>query len=102
MRGVAADASLSHAGVDHVGVGIGYRDGADTAGFELPVGDWDPGIAAVRGLEDSAADAAEVVDIGLGRDAGDGYGTATAKGSDEAEAEGAEGVGWLCDNKNRQ
>ena len=51
--------------------------------------------AAIGGLPDAAADAAEVVDVGFGRDAGDGHHAAAAKRSDQPETQFFEEIGWL-------
>ena len=56
----AADGVLAHADVDDVRVGGRDRDRADRRGLHLAVGDVGPRAAAVGGLPDAAADAAEV------------------------------------------
>ena len=80
-RGVAPDAGLAHSGVDHVGIGLGYRDSAHRAGSELSVGDRDPGEAAVRGFPNPAAGAAEVVSLRLRGGTGHGKHAASAERS---------------------
>jgi hypothetical protein len=52
-----------------------------------------PGAAIVVGLPHAAVDLAHVEDVGLGGDAGDGAGAASAEGSDHAPVEFAEQVG---------
>ena len=93
VRGIAADAAFAHAGVDHVGIGIGYGDCADRAGLELAVGDGIPIGAAVGGFEDAAAGGAEIIDQWLCGDACDGDHAAATERSDETEFELFVGVG---------
>jgi hypothetical protein len=102
VGGIAAHAGFAHAHVDHVGVGIGHRDGAHGTGLELAVGDRQPGAAAVGGLPDAAAHAAEVVDVGLRGNAGDGDHAASAERSHQAEAERLRKVGRLRAERARE
>jgi hypothetical protein len=50
-RHVAADGLLTETGVDHVGIGLGDRNGTDGTA-EVAVGDVEPLTAAVDGLPD--------------------------------------------------
>ena len=87
---VGAGARLARAHVDDVWVGIGNGDGSDGAGVDEAVGDAVPVDAAVVGLPDPAAGAAEVEDQRVLGVAGDGDGASAPVGADAAKAEGLE------------
>ena len=89
---VAADLGLAHAGVDHVGVGLGGGDGPDCGGVEEAVRDVFPVGAAVRGLPDATGAGAEVEDAGVGNVASYGDGAAAAMGTDETPFHSVEQV----------
>ena len=82
VTGVAADAGLSHAGVDHVGVGLCGGDCSDGCGVEKAVGNVLPVGTAVGGLPNAAGAGAEVEDAGVRHVSGDGYDAAAAVGAD--------------------
>ncbi len=86
---VAAHRLLAGAGVDHVGVPLGDRHGADRAAEEA-VRDALPGVAAVRRLPHPAAGRAEVVEVGLARHPGHRCRPATPVGPDLAPVEARE------------
>ena len=81
---VDADACLAHAGVNDVGVGLGYGDRAHGGGVEVAVGDVLPVRAAVGGLPDPAADRAEVEDARVDWVTGDGDDAPGTVGPDAA------------------
>ena len=62
----AAELGLAHANVNDVRVGFRYGHRAHRGAGHLPVGDREPGVAAVRGLPEPAAGGPEVVLVGPG------------------------------------
>ncbi len=97
VRHVAADGVLAGADVDHVGVGLTHPDRADGPA-EVLIGDGQPGIAAVGGLEDAAAGRAHPVFVGAAGGSRDRNAAAAAEDADFApvergERERVEGLG---------
>jgi hypothetical protein len=80
---IPADAGFSGACVNHIGIRLGNRDGADGGGGLL-VKQRIPGDAAVHGLPNSAGDRAHVIRIGLAGHAGDREDSSSAKWADQA------------------
>ena len=86
---IAPQVALAAPDIDHVVVGRGDRHCAD-GGDGLLVEDGLPRAARVIGLPDAAGRSAEVEDVGLARNAGDGHRPAAAEGADVAPVHGAE------------
>ena len=87
VRGVAADARLTHADVDDFGVGRADLDSSDGARAEVAVGDVPPVRPAIPGLPDSAAGDALVEDEIVRGVAGHAEHAAAAGRSDRAPFE---------------
>jgi len=83
--------------VDDVGIGRSDGDGADGAGV-LMIKDGIPGAAEIVSFPDAAVDGADVEDVRLRRDTGEGAGAAATDGADGAPIEfvkrgGSKGLG---------
>lgn len=65
VGGIAANASLTHARVDHVGIGARHGERAHRAGLKLPIRNRQPGGAPIGSLPDAAASGAEIINVGL-------------------------------------
>ena len=81
---VAANARLTHADDDDVGVALRHRDGAHRGRVHLAVGDGRPCVAAIGRFPEPAADGAEVRLLRAPLHAADGDGPAAAIGPDGA------------------
>ena len=84
MQRVGAGGVFAHAGIDNVWVGFRHSDRSDGTGRDLPVGDGEPGESTVGGFPDAASGRAEIINLGLRRNAGDGGGASSAEGTDGA------------------
>ena len=79
MRNVAAHGRFAHSDIDDIGVGFGNRNRADRAGSKIIVGNRRPIYAAVNRFINPAARRAEIINIRLRRNSGDGCNTPAAK-----------------------
>ena len=87
---VATDGALTHAGVDHAGVGVRHRERAHRRGLQVPVAHVRPGDARILGLPDATGHRAEVEHRGFRRIAGHRHHPAPAGRADAAPPHGIE------------
>ncbi len=92
-RDVASDAGRTHAGIDHVGVGLGDRHRPHRSGPEVLVGDVVPGDAGVCRLPHPSTGRAHVVGERVPGDAGHCRRASAPIGADVAVLEGLEELG---------
>ena len=94
VRGIAADRALACAHINHVVVGVRYRNRSDGTEVDVPVGDRLPNVPAVRRLEDAATGSAEVEDQRFAGNASDRIDATAAEGTDLAQRQRVESTCW--------
>src|SRR5581483_938374 len=82
IRDVAANAGFAGTDINHIVIGIGYRDRAYRRDRIL-IGEWGPGIAAIYRPPYSPGNPAKVVSVGIATYAGDSQHASAAIGTDQ-------------------
>src|SRR6266700_1830181 len=96
VNDVAANAGLTCAGIDHVGIGRRYGDCSDRWRhvFHL-VGHGTPGQSAIRALPHAAAYATEIICVRIADDAAHGQNSSATEGANQSPGEAMPRTFWF-------